>query len=84
MEVCRLRDTPILTFVNKMDREVRDPIEVMDEVEDVLGSSAAPITWPIGMGKEFKGVYNLLTDYRRAVSDRQRPHAFRKCAPFRG
>ncbi|MFT7245425.1 MAG: peptide chain release factor 3 [Candidatus Azotimanducaceae bacterium] len=62
MEVCRLRDTPILTFVNKLDREIRDPIEVMDEVEDVLGIQCAPITWPIGTGQRFKGVYNLYTD----------------------
>lgn len=62
MDVCRLRDTPILAFVNKMDRDIRDPIEVMDEIEDVLKISAAPINWPLGMGKEFKGVYNLYTD----------------------
>ena len=62
MEVCRLRDTPIFTFVNKMDREVRDQIEVLDEVEDILKIQCAPITWPIGMGKAFKGVYNLYTD----------------------
>jgi peptide chain release factor 3 len=62
MEVTRLRDTPIITFMNKMDRDVRDPMEVMDEVEDVLKIKCAPITWPIGMGKEFKGVYNILTD----------------------
>lgn len=62
MDVCRLRDTPILSFVNKMDRDVRDPIDVMDEIEAVLNISAAPINWPIGMGKEFKGVYNLYTD----------------------
>ena len=59
MEVCRLRDTPILTFVNKLDREVRDPIDVMDEVESVLKIECAPITWPIGMGSRFKGVYHL-------------------------
>jgi peptide chain release factor 3 len=62
MEVCRLRDTPILSFINKMDRESRDPIEVLDEIETVLKIAAAPINWPIGMGKEFKGVYNLYTD----------------------
>ena len=62
MEVCRLRDTPILSFINKMDRDIRDPIEVMDEVEDVLKIAAAPINWPLGMGKQFKGVYNLYTD----------------------
>ena len=62
MEVCRLRDTPILTFVNKLDREVRDPIDVMDEVESVLKIACAPITWPIGMGSRFKGVYHLYDD----------------------
>lgn len=62
MEVCRLRDTPILSFVNKMDRDIRDPIELLDEIEEVLAIQAAPINWPIGMGKEFKGVYNLYTD----------------------
>ncbi|WP_110665225.1 peptide chain release factor 3 [Salinicola halophilus] len=62
MEVCRLRTTPILTFINKMDRETRDPIEVMDEIETVLNIHCAPMTWPIGMGKEFKGVYHLYND----------------------
>ncbi|WP_111979951.1 peptide chain release factor 3 [Algibacillus agarilyticus] len=62
MEVTRLRDTPIVTFMNKLDRETRDPIELMDEVESVLNIACSPITWPIGMGKEFKGVYHLLRD----------------------
>ncbi|MBU2713865.1 peptide chain release factor 3 [Zooshikella harenae] len=62
MDVCRLRDTPIFTFINKMDREVREQIEVLDEIESVLKIQCAPITWPIGMGKNFKGVYNLYTD----------------------
>lgn len=62
MNVCRLRDTPIFTFINKMDRDIRDPIDVMDEVESVLNIAAAPIYWPLGMGKEFKGIYNLYTD----------------------
>ncbi|MEX1031979.1 MAG: peptide chain release factor 3 [Cellvibrionaceae bacterium] len=62
MDVCRLRDTPIVSFINKMDRDIRDPIDVMDEIESVLKIEAAPINWPIGMGKEFKGVYNLYTD----------------------
>lgn len=62
MEVCRLRDTPILSFVNKLDREGRDPIDVLDEVETVLGIECAPITWPIGMGKNFKGIFHLLND----------------------
>ncbi|WP_068457161.1 peptide chain release factor 3, partial [Oleiphilus sp. HI0080] len=62
MEVTRLRDTPIITFMNKLDRDIRDPIELMDEVEDVLKIACAPITWPIGSGKEFKGVYHLYED----------------------
>ncbi|CAA0107935.1 Peptide chain release factor RF3 [BD1-7 clade bacterium] len=62
MNVCRLRDTPILTFINKLDRDVRDGIDLLDEVEEVLNIAAAPINWPVGMGKEFKGVYNLYTD----------------------
>ncbi len=62
MEVCRLRDTPIFTFINMMDREVRDHIEVLDEIESILNIQCAPITWPIGMGKAFRGVYNLYTD----------------------
>jgi peptide chain release factor 3 len=62
MDVCRLRDTPIFTFINKMDREVRDHIEVLDEIETILKIKCAPVTWPIGMGKAFKGVYNLVTD----------------------
>ncbi len=59
MEVCRMRDTPILTFVNKLDREGRDAIDIMDEIEDVLKIPCAPLTWPIGMGKRFKGVFDL-------------------------
>lgn len=62
MEVTRLRTTPIITFMNKLDRDTRDPLELLDEVEDVLNIKCAPITWPIGMGKEFKGVYHLLRD----------------------
>jgi peptide chain release factor 3 len=62
MEVCRLRQTPIFTFINKLDREGREPIELLDEVESVLGIQCAPITWPIGMGKRLRGVYHLLDD----------------------
>src|SRR6186713_2835505 len=62
MEVCRLRATPILTFINKLDREGRPPIELLDEVESVLRIQCAPITWPIGMGSRLKGVYHLLDD----------------------
>jgi peptide chain release factor 3 len=62
MEVCRLRDTPIMTFVNKLDREGREPVELLDEIESVLGIACAPVTWPIGMGRALKGVYHLLED----------------------
>lgn len=62
MEVCRLRDTPIMTFINKMDRDTKDPLDVLSEVESVLNISCAPMTWPIGMGKYFKGVYHFARD----------------------
>ncbi len=62
MEVCRLRDTPIMTFINKLDREGKDPIALLDEVEDVLNIQCAPITWPIGMGKRLRGIYHLYQD----------------------
>ncbi|MGQ0530592.1 MAG: peptide chain release factor 3 [Panacagrimonas sp.] len=62
MEVCRLRDTPIVSFVNKLDREGRPPLELLDEIEKVLGLQCTPITWPLGMGRDFKGVYHLLED----------------------
>ena len=62
MEVCRLRDTPIMTFINKLDREGREPIDLLDEIESVLNIECSPITWPIGMGSRLKGVYHLLQD----------------------
>jgi len=62
MEVCLLRDTPIMTFINKLDREGREPIELLDEIESILKIPCSPITWPIGMGSRLKGVYHLLQD----------------------
>jgi peptide chain release factor 3 len=62
MDVCRLRDTPIMTFINKLDREGREPIELLDEIESVLKIECSPITWPIGMGSRLKGVYHMLQD----------------------
>lgn len=62
LNVCRLRHTPIITFMNKYDREVRDSLELLDEVESVLKIRCAPVTWPIGMGKNFRGVYDILQD----------------------
>ncbi len=62
LDVCRLRNTPIITFVNKLDREVKPPVELLEEIEAVLKIDCAPVTWPIGMGKAFRGVYHLLND----------------------
>jgi len=61
IEVCRQRDTPIITFVNKMDREVREPLDILDEVERELGMPCVPMTWPVGQGKTFRGIMNLRT-----------------------
>jgi len=60
MQVCRMRSTPIMTFINKLDREGRDPFELLDDIEHKLGIRAAPLTWPIGRGKRFQGIYDLL------------------------
>ncbi|MGH8240843.1 MAG: peptide chain release factor 3, partial [Steroidobacteraceae bacterium] len=79
MEVCRLRDTPIMTFINKLDREGREPMELLDEIERVLKIQCAPVTWPIGMGRELKGIYHLLEDriyiYQAAEKGRAGMHA---------
>ena len=61
-EVCRLRDTPIITFINKMDRETKEPFELLDEIEKTLQLNVCPITWPIGMGERFRGCFNVMTD----------------------
>ena len=65
IEVCRQRDTPILTFVNKLDREGRDPITLLDEIEAELGMPCVPMTWPVGQGKQFGGIVNLRTQSMR-------------------
>lgn len=76
MEVCRMRNTPVICFINKLDREGRDPYELLDEVEEKLNIQVRPLSWPIGMGKSFKGVYNLydkklnlFTPSQRKLSD---------------
>ncbi len=61
LDVCRLRHTPIMTFINKLDREGREPLELIDEIESVLKIQCAPMTWPVGMGKRFRGTYHLYT-----------------------
>src|SRR6186713_1922299 len=68
-EVCRLRDIPIITFINKIDRESRDPFELLDEIEKTLALDTAPMTWPIGRGHDFTGTYDLLTGEMRLVSE---------------
>ena len=65
IEVCRARGTPILTFVNKMDREVREPLDLLDEIERVLEMPCAPLTWPVGQGRQFHGIFDLRTDSMR-------------------
>ena len=59
MEVCRMRNTPVITFINKLDREGLDPLDLLSDIEEKLQIECAPLAWPIGMGKRFKGVYNL-------------------------
>ncbi len=71
MEVCRLRDTPIITFINKLDREGKEPIDLLDEIETELGIKCVPFTWPIGMGARLIGLYNLIDDSIR-LYDKQK------------
>src|SRR5512140_1724260 len=65
LEVCRARNTPIITFINKLDRESKEPLALLDEIERVLKMPTVPFTWPIGMGKRFGGVFDLRTDSMR-------------------
>jgi peptide chain release factor 3 len=74
LQVCRARNTPILTFVNKMDREVRDPLDLMDEIERELGMTVVPFTWPVGMAKYFHGVMDLRADQIRVFSPGEDRH----------
>ena len=68
MEVCRMRHTPVIIFINKLDREGHDPLALLDEMEKELGISVRPLTWPIGMGKNFKGVFNIHESKLQLVS----------------
>jgi peptide chain release factor 3 len=65
IEVCRARKTPLITFVNKLDREVKRPLDLMDEIEEALGMSVVPMTWPVGMGKSFAGVIDIGSEKMR-------------------
>ncbi|HEY4982010.1 MAG TPA: peptide chain release factor 3 [Pseudolabrys sp.] len=68
-EVCRLRDIPIITFINKMDRESRDPFDLLDEIEKTLALDTAPMNWPIGRGRDFAGTYDLATGEMRLLGE---------------
>ena len=82
-EVCRLRDMPIVTFINKMDREARDPFDLLDEIEQTLQIDVTPASWPIGMGQHFLGCYDLLQD-QLILMDKagrgEKPHSVETCA----
>src|SRR3546814_15580432 len=82
-EVCRLRDIPVITFVNKVDREGRDPFEVLDEIESALALDVCPMTWPVGMGADFYGCYDLAAR-RFLTSSAGRGGAFDKVVDCRG
>jgi peptide chain release factor 3 len=82
-EVCRLRDIPIVTFINKIDREARHPFELLDEIESNLALDAAPVTWPVGMGTDMHGVFDLRTN-RLLTSSQGRGAAFDTELPFGG
>ena len=68
-EVCRLRDIPILTFINKMDRESRDPFELLDEIEKTLALDTAPVTWPLGRGRDFAGTFDIASGQMRLLGE---------------
>ena len=82
-EVCRLRDIPIVTFINKMDRESRDPFELLDEIEKTLALDTAPMTWPIGRGRDFAGTYDIASR-RDAAVERGRQDGAAAAARSRG
>ena len=71
-EVCRLRDIPILTFINKMDRESRDPFELLDEIEHTLALDVAPVNWPVGRGRDFVGTIDVASGGVRLIEGRRR------------
>ena len=74
-EVCRLRDIPIITFINKLDRECRDPFDLLDEIEKTLALDVAPLTWPLGSGRDFAGTYDLSRNLVRRLDADEVPVA---------
>jgi peptide chain release factor 3 len=87
-EVCRLRDVPIITFINKLDREARDPFDLIDEIEQTLALDTTPASWPIGMGRDFLGTYDLLRDalllFERGLGDQPNGERFNEPIRCRG
>src|SRR3954449_1527814 len=87
-EVCRLRDIPIITFINKMDRESRDPFDLIDEIEKTLALDTTPASWPIGMGRDFLGTYDLFGEslllFERGLNDRDAIEAIGEPLRVRG
>jgi peptide chain release factor 3 len=87
-EVCRLRDVPIITFINKLDREARDPFDLIDEIQQTLALDTTPASWPIGMGRDFLGTYDLFEDalvpFERGLGDRATGERFGEPIRCRG
>jgi peptide chain release factor 3 len=75
MQVCRMRKTPVIVFINKLDRESKDPFDLLDEIENRLEISTVPLSWPIGHGKQFKGVYNIFDHSYNAFTGTDKQHA---------
>ena len=82
-EVCRLRDVPIVTFINKMDREALDPFDLLDEIEQTLALDVTPASWPIGMGRNFLGCYDILRD-RLLLTERSKGETIDDGVPCEG
>ncbi len=72
LQVCRARNTPIITFINKLDREVQEPLDLLSEIEAHLGMDAVPFSWPVGMGRTFGGVFDIRSDRMRVFRARTR------------
>jgi peptide chain release factor 3 len=79
MEVCRMRKTPVIIFINKMDREGRDPFDLLDELENMLKIRVRPLSWPIGIGATFKGVYNIFKKQLNLFAANKTKIACRSC-----
>lgn len=76
LEVCRMRNTPVMTFMNKFDRECNNPFDLLDEVENVLKIQCSPLSWPIGMGRDFRGIYDLTSQSLRIYHNLEKKHEF--------